>query len=364
MSREDVLNELREENKQLRGILEEALEGPYEIGNIITGPINGQYRISVGGEDVIRAISPRITQPIPVKTEVLLNKLFVVGIVPDKLHNVKPPVKFDRIDWSKIGGLKSQMSRIKDAVELPMQHSKLYKEFGLSPFKGILLYGPPGCGKTLIAKAIASTVLSKAVIEEEAFVYIKGAEMLSPYVGVTEMKIKSMFENARKYFEKTGNRAVIFIDEAEAILPRRGSRHSSDVDSTIVPTFLSEMDGFENNNTLIILATNFIQNLDDAIVRPGRIDVKIEVERPTMEDSIEIFNIHLKNTITAESITDLSKEAAKMFFESELKPKASGALIARVVQEATMKAVVNSIKNKRTIGVGIAQIKESINELI
>lgn len=362
---QDVIKELREENKKLREILTEALGGPYKIGNIIVGPTNGSYRVSVNGTETIYPLSPKLNhiQQIPAKTEVLVNEKFITSIVHDKLHNIKPAVKFDRVKWDNIGGLRSQMSKIRDAVELPILHSDIYKKFKLSPFKGILLYGPPGCGKTLVAKAIASTIIGKEQVDENAFVYLKGAEMLSPYVGVTENKIQAMFENARKYYDKTGKRAVIFIDEAEALLPRRGSRNSSDVDATIVPTFLSEMDGFENNNTLIILATNFIQNLDDAIIRPGRIDLKIEIDRPTEQDSVEIFYIHLENTLLSEKAEQLSIEAAKLLHNSALKSNVSGALIARIVQEATMKAVKNSIATHSIRGVGFSEIKESINEL-
>ena len=141
------------------------------------------------------------------------------------------------------------------------------------------------------------------------------------------------------------NRSVIFIDEAEAILPRRGSRFSSDVDTTIVPTFLSEMDGFEENATFIILATNFLSQLDEAVIRPGRIDLAVEISRPTEEDAEDIFDIYLSATKTQEKSRDLAKKAAKAMMESG-RSDISGALVKNLVDKAAAIAIKREVEDK------------------
>ena len=141
----------------------------------------------------------------------------------------------------------------------------------------------------MIAKAIASQIIKASGGDHEAFQYVKGAELLSKWVGEAEARIANMFRKSRDYSKRTGNRAIIFMDEAEAMLGTRGSRKSSDVDTTIVPTFLAEMDGFDENGPFILLATNLPNALDEAVTREGRIDSKIPVMRPDYDDVIEIL---------------------------------------------------------------------------
>ena len=206
------------------------------------------------------------------------------------------------IDYSVIGGLGSQIEAIRDAVELPFLHKDLFDEHELKAPKGILLYGPPGCGKTLIAKAVANS-LAKKVTErtgEEGrsfFLNIKGPELLNKYVGETERHIRLVFQRARDK-ASDGMPVIVFFDEMDSLFRTRGSGVSSDVENTIVPQLLSEIDGVEGlDNVIIIGASNREDMIDPAILRPGRLDVKIKIERPDAEAAREIFSKYLTPTL-------------------------------------------------------------------
>ncbi|SEQ38354.1 proteasome ATPase [Microlunatus flavus] len=206
------------------------------------------------------------------------------------------------IDYSVIGGLGGQIEAIRDAVELPFLHKDLFAEHQLKAPKGILLYGPPGCGKTLIAKAVANS-LAKRVTEKTGvegrsfFLNIKGPELLNKYVGETERHIRLVFQRAReKAFD--GMPVIVFFDEMDSLFRTRGSGVSSDVENTIVPQLLSEIDGVEGlENVIIIGASNREDMIDPAILRPGRLDVKIKIERPDAEAARDIFSKYLLPTL-------------------------------------------------------------------
>lgn len=203
------------------------------------------------------------------------------------------------ISYEDIGGLGPQIEQIRDAVELPYLHADLFTEFKLKPPKGVLLYGPPGCGKTLIAKAVANS-LAKKVAEmtgdknaKAYFLNIKGPELLNKYVGETERHIREIFGRAREKAAE-GMPVIVFFDEMESLFRTRGSGVSSDMESTIVPQLLSEIDGVEGlENVLVIGASNRQDMIDPAVLRPGRLDVKIRVERPGKEAAADIFSKYL-----------------------------------------------------------------------
>src|SRR5512142_82200 len=203
------------------------------------------------------------------------------------------------VNYSDIGGLHSQIEQIRDAVELPFLHADLFREHQLRPPKGVLLYGPPGCGKTLIAKAVANS-LAKKIAEKRGeekhtsyFLNIKGPELLNKYVGETERHIRLIFQRAREKASE-GTPVIVFFDEMDSVFRTRGSGVSSDVENTIVPQLLSEIDGVEGlENVIVIGASNREDMIDPAILRPGRLDVKIKIERPDAEAAKDIFSKYL-----------------------------------------------------------------------
>jgi proteasome-associated ATPase len=206
------------------------------------------------------------------------------------------------IDYSKIGGLVNQIDQIRDAVELPYLHPDLFKEHELKPPKGVLLYGPPGCGKTLIAKAVANSLAKKVAAKtgqegKSYFLNIKGPELLNKYVGETERHIRLVFQRAREK-ASGGTPVIVFFDEMDSLFRTRGSGVSSDVENTIVPQLLSEIDGVELlENVLVIGASNREDMIDPAILRPGRLDVKIKIERPDAESARDIFSKYLTSSL-------------------------------------------------------------------
>ncbi|MDQ3947428.1 MAG: proteasome ATPase [Actinomycetota bacterium] len=203
------------------------------------------------------------------------------------------------ISYEDIGGLDNQIEMIQDAVELPYLYGELFHEHELPPPKGILLYGPPGCGKTLIAKAVANS-LAKRVSEKTGsrstrsyFLNIKGPELLNKYVGETERQIRLIFQRAREKSEE-GVPVIVFFDEMDSLFRTRGTGISSDIESTIVPQLLAEIDGVESlKNVIVIGASNREDLIDPAILRPGRLDVKIKIERPDEVGAAHIFACYL-----------------------------------------------------------------------
>ncbi len=255
-----------------------------------------------GDEERVAEVAERLSQTklrigdhlmFDVRSSMLVEKLPKVDVEDLVLEEV-PDVSYE-----DIGGLAEQIELIIDAVELPFLHADLFAEHELPAPKGILLYGPPGCGKTLIAKAVANSLAKKvAEVSGDAqarsfFLNIKGPELLNKYVGETERQIRLIFERAREKSEE-GWPVIIFFDEMESLFRTRGSGISSDIESTIVPQLLAEIDGVEAlKNTIVIGASNREDLIDPAILRPGRLDVKIKIERPKEAAARSIFRRYL-----------------------------------------------------------------------
>jgi proteasome-associated ATPase len=236
------------------------------------------------------------------------------------------------VAYEDIGGLFRQIEQIRDAVELPFLHAELFREYELRPPKGVLLYGPPGCGKTLIAKAVANSLAKKIAAQRgddpkegrAFFLNIKGPELLNKFVGETERHIRLIFQRAREK-ASAGTPVIVFFDEMDSIFRTRGSGVSSDVETTIVPQLLAEIDGVEGlENVIVIGASNREDMIDPAILRPGRLDVKIKIERPDAEAAQDIFSKYLTNTLPIH-VDDLAE------FGNDRK-SCIGAMIQRVVE--------------------------------
>src|SRR5580698_143744 len=304
------------------------------------------------------------------------------------------------ITYADVGGLDSQIEAITDAVELPYLYSELFVEYSLPAPKGILLYGPPGCGKTLIAKAVANS-LAKKVAEKTGndnvrsfFLNIKGPELLNKYVGETERQIRQVFQRAREKADE-GMPVIVFFDEMESLFRTRGTGISSDMESTIVPQLLAEIDGVESLRDVIVIgASNREDLIDPAILRPGRLDVKIKIERPNEEAAAQIFSRYLTATLPldADEVTRLGggdankavqaiieKTVAEMYREDDenrflevtyqngdkeilyYRDFASGAMIENIVRRAKKLAIKRVIAGASG-GIRTSDLLESIRQ--
>ena len=246
-------------------------------------------------------------QGVPLEQGTLLlcanNADLLIEVIPKPELEDHVLVEVPSVTYMDIGGLDQQISQITDAIELPYLHKDLYDEHDLPSPKGVLLYGPPGCGKTLIAKAVANSLATKIqsnsnhVKPKSYFFNIKGPELLNKYVGETERHIRAIFESAREKSEE-GWPVIIFFDEMESLFRIRGSGISSDMESTVVPQLLAEIDGVEAlRNVIIIGASNREDLIDPAILRPGRLDLKIRIDRPDQDSAVAIFSQYVNERI-------------------------------------------------------------------
>ncbi|MEV5341101.1 proteasome ATPase [Streptomyces sp. NPDC052676] len=277
------------------------------VGDIVTLKEileDGERALVLGHTDeerVVRLAEPLLDVTIRPGDALLLEPRsgYVYEVVPKSEVEELVLEEVPDIGYDQIGGLGNQIEAIRDAVELPYLYPDLFKEHELRPPKGVLLYGPPGCGKTLIAKAVANS-LAKKVAEvtgqaagKSFFLNIKGPELLNKYVGETERQIRLVFQRAREKASE-GTPVIVFFDEMESLFRTRGSGVSSDVENTIVPQLLAEIDGVEGlQNVVVIGASNREDMIDPAILRPGRLDVKIKIERPDAEAAKDIFGKYL-----------------------------------------------------------------------
>ena len=284
------------------------------------------------------------------------------------------------VTYADIGGLSSQIETIQDSVELPFSHPELYSAYDLTPPKGLLLYGPPGCGKTLIAKAVANSLSQRIGDGGRAhFINVKGPELLNKFVGETERRIRLIFERARE-LAAGGNPVIVFFDEMESIFRTRGSGVSSDMETTVVPQLLTEIDGVEDiANVIVIGATNREELIDPAILRPGRLDIKIRVSRPNKDEAKDILARYITDAIpladSREALIDATATAMfapRPFVRLELvdgtaevlhySDFVSGAMIANVVDRAKKLAIKDHISGVSTAGVTADHLRQAVRE--
>ncbi|GAA1304677.1 proteasome-associated ATPase [Planotetraspora silvatica] len=282
-------------------------------------------------ERVVKLAESLLDQPIRAGDSLLLEPRsnYVYERIPKSEVEELVLEEVPDISYEEIGGLSRQIEQIRDAIELPYLHADLFREHKLRPPKGVLLYGPPGCGKTLIAKAVANS-LAKQVAEKTGqsgksfFLNIKGPELLNKYVGETERHIRLVFQRAREKASE-GTPVIVFFDEMDSIFRTRGSGVSSDVENTIVPQLLSEIDGVEGlENVIVIGASNREDMIDPAILRPGRLDVKIKIERPDAEAAKDIFSKYI--------ISELPLHADDLSEHGDSREGTIAGMIQRVVE--------------------------------
>jgi len=233
------------------------------------------------------------------------NQRVILGKLPKRESQTLIEDDFEKVEWSQVGGQEKVKEEVRKVLEYPLLHGEILQKMEYQVPKGFLFYGPPGCGKTLVGKAILTEVISKLSEQDNSdlqgrFIHVKGPEILNMWLGESERKIREIFKKARDYKEK-GQVPFIFIDEAESILGTRQAWRGSNISNTVVPMFCAEMDGIQSlRDTVVILATNRPDLIDPAIVRPGRIDRKIKVRRPDREECKQILRVYLKDGLPRE----------------------------------------------------------------
>lgn len=287
------------------------------------------------------------------------------------------------VTWNDIAGCEHVRETLEELIVLPFTAKDQYAYYGKSTPKGGMMYGPPGCGKTMSAKAISNRFAEIHGSEnfQSGFIYVKGPELLHWHVGRTEFAVRQLFARGKAHYQKHGYPALLFIDEADAILPMRGSGKSSDVENTIVPMFLGEMDGLEESHLFVLLATNQPRRLDPAVVREGRCEESIKVRRPTQSSAVEYFDVHLRNIPIAEgqdkaeiiavTVADLfaghrnlydigHKQHPGQTMPFNLSDCVTGAMIKGICEQATTNALKRDITNGTTGGVVLEDFRKSV----
>lgn len=293
------------------------------------------------------------------------------------------------ITWDDISGQEEARHRFNNALVMPELHPDAFKAYKKKAPKGFLLWGPPGCGKTLLGKAvyssIAQTCREKGAPVSQGFILVSGPEILDKYVGATEATIRHIFARARKFYQKWGIRPIIMIDEGEAILARRDSGISSDILKTVVPMFLAQMDGVRSSGAIVIIATNKPGSLDSAVTRPGRVDAKIEVKRPNKEAAEKIFRHNMRGLPVQGTLDELVAVFVEEMFSPEnviydlerhtedgkvevihfcLSHIISGAMVAGIVEEAKQIALDRDTLPGATVtGVSTTDVEQAVQSM-
>lgn len=365
-------------------------QGP--VGRLASQLADGQWLISgsTGSSESMVIARPGLDAKILKEGEdVILDPTQKVILEKLPKRQGKSPAEEDfvPVTWNQVGGQEKVISQVRKVIEYPILHKEILEKVQYRQPKGFLFYGPPGCGKTLIGKAILSDIISKLNKEgktqlEGRFIHVKGPEILNMWLGESERKVREIFKRARDYKEK-GHMPFIFIDEAESILGTRGAWRGGNISSTLVPMFCAEMDGIESvTDTVVILATNRPDLIDPAVLRPGRIDRKIKVGRPNREDCDAIIRVYLKKDLPLEhsNLDDMiapfldklfarkpeqqalvlimkSGEFKKLYWKDFI----SGAIIEAIVQRAKESAVERAI-NGQPLTIKVEDLKQALEK--
>ncbi|MHC5536712.1 ATP-binding protein [Singulisphaera rosea] len=373
------LKEAKETIKELSEILERVQKEPLILYRIDRLSKDGKHAYVKKGDTDLRI---EACNDLKQGDEVLLHPktfqiverlgkppLEVSRFAPDKIPNVK---------WKDIGGLTEAKADLIEAIELPHKNKALFDFYGKKQIKGVLLSGPPGCGKTMLGKASANS-LATIYGKENArtgFLYVKGPEILNQYVGQTEQTIRDMFDDARRHKEEHGYPAIIFLDEADAILAARGTRNVG-IGNTIVPMFLTEMDGLEESSAIVIIATNRPDVLDPAIVRDGRIDRKVTVTRPCVKSAEEIIRLNLNRVPLQKglSVGETAQEIASLVYsdrfvvkrDTYLRDIVNGAMLANCISIAVSYAIQRDLgagKTKTGSGIVMDDVHAAVDRIL
>ena len=351
-------------------------QGP--IARITTRLTDGQWLVTgqAANSETLASNHPDLeTETLKVGDEVILdpNQRVILARLPKRTSGVVIEDDLAQIDWSKVGGQSKVIEEVRKVIEYPILHKDILKTMEYQLPKGFLFYGPPGCGKTLIGRAILSDIIRQLKEKESnqdlegRFIHVKGPEILNMWLGESERKVREIFKKARDYKEK-GQVPFIFIDEAESILGTRQAMRGNNISNTLVPMFCAEMDGIQSlRDAVVILATNRPDLIDPAILRPGRIDRKIKVGRPNREDCNAILKVYLKPNLPREyeNLDQMTQPFLDALFKKSPRQEVlvltlrtgklkklywkdfiSGAIIEGIVKRTKEKAIARAIDGK------------------
>jgi|694.fasta_scaffold12037_17 proteasome-associated ATPase len=359
--------------------------------DIAVGPIASVSAITDYGVEVkFRSENIIVTNPKEISLEegdrvsIDTNLNLIVKKLPEDNSKRYSLVTEPTCSWDDIGGLEDIKQELKDAIELPMQKSDIFEYYKVKPMRGGLLCGPPGCGKTMLARACASSLASmhgKEVLPT-GFIFVKAPEILNMYVGNTEAEVRNLFARSRKHYRKFGSKALLVFDEAEAILGPRGVRRSSDITDTVVPMFLGEMDGVDEQQTIenpiVLLLTNRPESLDQAVIRHRRINRHWKIGRPnefTASNIMKLYfhNIPLDKEDASEqymmiTLADLFSKQRLLYrvnneHDFTLGDCVNGAMIEEIVEMAKMSALHRDLKHSTKTGINLNDLRQAVEKI-